>query len=340
MHITEGVDEVARLQPGHLRHHHRKQSIRCDVERHPEKYIARALIELARQFAVGHIELEQAVARRQRHLVDVRRIPCTDDQAARNRVAPDHVDHVRYLVDAASVRSRPGSPLRSIDRAEIAIGVGPFVPDRNAVVFEIFDVGLAGEKPQQLVHDRLQRQLLRCQHRKSGGQIEAHLVAEDRQRAGTGAVAFLRAVGKDSLKQVVILVHDVTYEPLVQGKLTPDLPSTAPIRAGTSNYTRKNEYWAVRGQAQHGIRFQQRGSDQDSDSTKTSSRLRRSEGKTASTSRNAAVAISPADSGRVRNTVQSPREISSARRRFSSISGPSTIPSSSGAGSKSCLISQ
>ena len=36
----------------------------------------------------------------------------------------------------------------------------------------------------------------------------------------------------------------------------------------------------------------------------------------------------------------SPREISIARRRFSSISGPSTMPSSSGAGSKSCLISQ
>ena len=154
------------------------------------------------------------------------------------------------LVDAASVRRRPRSPLRAIDRAEIAIGVGPFVPDRDAVVPEIFDVGVAFEKPQQLVHDRLQRQLLGCQHRKSGGQIEAHLMAEDRQRAGSGAVVFLRAVGEDSFEQIVILIHDVTYEPSVQGQLTPDLPSTAPIRAGRSDYSRKNEYWAVRGQAQ------------------------------------------------------------------------------------------
>jgi hypothetical protein len=82
-----------------------------------------------------------------------------------------------------------------------------------------------------------------------------------------------------------------------------------------------------------------RPGDQLSGSTNTSSRFLRSDGRIASTSRNAAIPISTADSGRVRNS-QSPREINSARRRFSSISGPSTIPSSSGAGSKSCLISQ
>src|SRR3954468_17473253 len=80
--------------------------------------------------------------------------------------------------------------------------------------------------------------------------------------------------------------------------------------------------------------------DQLSDSTNTSSRFLRSDGSTASTSRKAAIAINTADSGRVRKTDQSPREISNARRRFSSISGPSTIPSSNGAGSKSCLINQ
>jgi hypothetical protein len=58
----------------------------------------------------------------------------------------------------AAVRRRPRAPLRSIDRAEIAILVGPFVPDRNAVVFQIFDVGVAFEKPEQFVDDRFQRQ--------------------------------------------------------------------------------------------------------------------------------------------------------------------------------------
>src|SRR3954451_3213183 len=104
--------------------------------------------------------------------------------------------------------------------------------------------------------------------------------------------------------------------------------------AGRVDYTRKNEHSVDK---RKGAAAPAR---QVSDSTNTSSRFFRSDGNTASTSRNAAIAISVAESGRVRNTVQSPREISSARRRFSSISGPSTIPSSSGAGSKSCLISQ
>ena len=44
------------------------------------------------------------------------------------------------------------------------------------------------------------------------------------------------------------------------------------------------------------------------------------------------------DSGRVRKTIGSPREIVSARRRYSSISLPSTKPSSSGAGSQSSFL--
>ena len=53
-----------------------------------------------------------------------------------------------------------------------------------------------------------------------------------------------------------------------------------------------------------------------------------------------AVLSKTAEIGRVKNTVTSPRAISMARRRFSSISGPSTKPSSKGAGSKSCLTNQ
>ena len=52
------------------------------------------------------------------------------------------------------------------------------------------------------------------------------------------------------------------------------------------------------------------------------------------------IASRPAEIGRVRNTVASPRAISMARRRFSSISGPSTKPRIIGAGSKSCFTSQ
>jgi hypothetical protein len=82
----------------------------------------------------------------------------------------------------------------AIDRPEIAVFVGPFVPDRNAVFLEIGDIGLALQEPQQLVDDRLEMQLLGREDRKALGQIETHLIAEDRARAGAGAVAAVGAV--------------------------------------------------------------------------------------------------------------------------------------------------
>src|SRR5260370_39001463 len=150
-------------------------------------------------------------------------------------MAADDVDEVGNLVDAASVRRRPGSPLRSIDRAEIAIGVSPFIPDRNAVFPEIFDVGIAFEEPQPLVHDGFERQLLGGQHRKSGGQIEAHLMAEDRQRTGAGAVLLLRAVRENPFEQIVILIHGFASAASEKANFSGWTGrSTAPIRPATS----------------------------------------------------------------------------------------------------------
>ncbi len=47
--VAEGVDELAGLQPGHLRHHHGEQRVGRDVERHAEENVGRALVELAGQ---------------------------------------------------------------------------------------------------------------------------------------------------------------------------------------------------------------------------------------------------------------------------------------------------
>ncbi len=63
------------------------------------------------------------------------------------------------------------------------------------------------EEPQQLVDDRLQVQLLGGHQRKAVAEIEAHLMAEHRARAGAGAVVLLGTVAQDLLHQVVILAH-------------------------------------------------------------------------------------------------------------------------------------
>ena len=48
---------------------------------------------------------------------------------------------------------------------------------------------------------------IRLRHREAGGEIEAHLVAEHRQRAGAGAVAFLHAVLENMFHQIEILAQ-------------------------------------------------------------------------------------------------------------------------------------
>ena len=207
MRVAERVDEDAGLEPAHLRHRHGQQRVGGDVERHAEEDVGRALIELARQRAVGDVELEQAMARRQRHRLDLRRVPGGDDEPARGRVAADLGEHIGELVDAAAVRRRPGAPLLAVDRAEIAVLVGPFVPDGDAVLVEIFDVGFAAQEPEQFVDDRFQMQLLGGEQRKAGGKVEPHLMAEDRAGADAGAVALLHALGEHAVHEVEILAH-------------------------------------------------------------------------------------------------------------------------------------
>src|SRR6185312_1950767 len=83
MRVAEREDEFTRLVAGNLRHHHGQQRIGADVEGHAEEDVAGTLVELAGKPPVGDIELEQAMARRQRHLVDERRVPSRDDKPTR-----------------------------------------------------------------------------------------------------------------------------------------------------------------------------------------------------------------------------------------------------------------
>ena len=110
MRVTQCVDELAGLEPGDMRYHVGQQRIGCDIDRNTEEDVSRSLIQLARQLAVSNIELEQAVAWRQSHPVNVGRIPGCHDQAARVRCFPDTFHHAGYLVDCRSVARPPGAP--------------------------------------------------------------------------------------------------------------------------------------------------------------------------------------------------------------------------------------
>ena len=60
----------------------------------------------------------------------------------------DHVDDFGELVDVAAIGRGPVAPLRAVDAAEVAVFVGPFVPDRDFVFFEVADVGVALDEPE------------------------------------------------------------------------------------------------------------------------------------------------------------------------------------------------
>src|SRR6185437_8019487 len=205
--VASRPDELARQEPALRGNEVGEQRVGRDVERDAEEDVGAALIELAGEASVGDVELEQQVARRELHFRELGDVPGGDDQPARVRIAADLGDDVRHLVDGPSVGRRPASPLAAVDRPELAVGIRPLVPDRHARRLQRANVGLAAQKPQELVHDRLRVQLLRRDERETLREVEAHLVAEYRQRPGAGAVALAMTVVADMAHEVEIGLH-------------------------------------------------------------------------------------------------------------------------------------
>ena len=208
MQIAEGVDKFARLQIADLRNHQREQRVAGDVERHAEKQIRAALIKLAAQLAVADVKLKQAMAGRERHLLDLAWIPGRDDVPARVGIFFDLRDDGVNLVDGAAVGRAPVAPLRAINAAEAAgFLVRPFVPNRHLVVVQIFYVRVAAQKPEQFVNDGAQVQLFGGEHGKIVAQIKPRLRAEHGISAGAGAVGLELAVFEHVPQQIEVLNH-------------------------------------------------------------------------------------------------------------------------------------
>lgn len=153
MGVAAGPDEITDLQIALLRHHMHQQRVAGDIERQAEEYVAGALIQLAGELAVSDVELEEGVARRQRHFIQLADVPRRDDDPAGVRVVFQLVHHRGDLVDMTTVRRRPGTPLFAVDRPQVAIFICPLVPDGDVVVVQIGDVGVALQEPQQFMDD-------------------------------------------------------------------------------------------------------------------------------------------------------------------------------------------
>src|SRR5438093_6848836 len=110
---------------------------------------------MARQFSVGDVELKEAMAGGEPHLIDPRDVPGAHDQSAAVGLGLDIFDDPGNLVDAPAVRRVPAPPLGSVHRPELSLFVGPFIPDRYPAIAEVFDIGAAHQEPEQLMDDAL-----------------------------------------------------------------------------------------------------------------------------------------------------------------------------------------
>ena len=128
------------------------------------------------------------------------------------RILFELIDDVVDLIDVRTVCAPPIAPLRAVDATEISILVRPFIPDRDAMLVQVTHVGVAAQKPEQLVDDRFEMQLFRGEQRKSGtgrSQIETGLRTENRERPRAGAIHARLSLFEHKPKQIVILAHAV-----------------------------------------------------------------------------------------------------------------------------------
>jgi hypothetical protein len=206
--VAEGVDEFAGLEVADLGGHHGEQGVAGDVEGHAEEEIGAALVQLAAQLAAIDKELKQAVAGWKGHLLDVRHVPGTDDVAAAVRVRFDAVDEAGDLIVRLRLRcALPAPPLRAIDGTEVAVFIGPFIPNGDFVVAQVLHVGVSLQEPEQFMNDGAQVQLLGGDEREGGAEIVAALLAKNGVRARAGAVLTVASVIEHFAQQAVVFFH-------------------------------------------------------------------------------------------------------------------------------------
>ena len=80
-----------------------QERVRGDVERHAEKDVGTALIDLAGHAAIRDMQLDETMAGRERHLLELADVPGAQDDAPRIGVTAKLLDYARNLVDLPAV---------------------------------------------------------------------------------------------------------------------------------------------------------------------------------------------------------------------------------------------
>src|SRR5690554_2281759 len=134
MTVAESVHKLPDYKVTLLGHHMSQEAVGGNIERNPQKQISTALIKLTEKPTIGHIELEQAVAGRQRHAAfpgvilgahglvwQFSRVPGSHDMPAGVRFGADLFNHLTDLVHHPAVRALPAAPLLAVDGPQVAV---------------------------------------------------------------------------------------------------------------------------------------------------------------------------------------------------------------------------
>lgn len=144
---------------------------------------------------------------RQCHLLDLAYIPRGNDHTTAIRIRFDGIHDLGNLIDCFAIGSAPTPPLLTVDRPEVAPFISPFIPNAHAMFFQVSDIRVALQKPEEFVDDGFEVNLFGGQKGKSLIQVKSHLIAKRTQRAGTGSITFWRTVGEDVTEEILIIIQ-------------------------------------------------------------------------------------------------------------------------------------
>ena len=209
MAVAAGPHELARLHTDLLRNQVGQQRVRGDVEGHAQEHVRATLVQLAGQLlhtvrAFVHVELEECVAGRKRHIVHLGRVPRRHNMTARARVILQRLNNLRNLVNRAAIGGRPRTPLHAVHRTQIAVLISPLIPNGHAALLQPAYIRGTAQEPQQLNGNRLEVHALGGNQRERLTQVKTHLTAKHTEGAGAGTVGTLR-IRRDG---VLVLLED------------------------------------------------------------------------------------------------------------------------------------
>ena len=80
---------------------------------------------------------------------------------------------VANLVNRGTICATPRTPLSAIDGAQVSFCICPCIPNMHSVIVQVFDIGIALQKPQQFVDNSFGEHFFGSKKRESFLQVKA-----------------------------------------------------------------------------------------------------------------------------------------------------------------------